>query len=467
MRAKRRLIGTAALAAAGLLVAACSSSSSSAPASSGATGTASASAAAASSGSSQVTIGVDLTYNNPAFWAAYINYEQQYASQMHIKLLGPLLAAANASLQNQQIENLVNEGAQAIIVNPETATSLGPAISYAAAHHVQLVSVDTIVGAGHVYMVVRASNTLYGQDACAYIANSVKSGYVLDLEGDLTSSNGADRTNAFDSCMAANDPGVKLLKDPTVWTDATAVTDAQDAVNAYGSQLKAIYSQWSSPDTGILPLLKSKGLTNTIVVSDDGVPFEMCDIGNGSGTASPSRTTPPRASSSRPPSPAAARPPCRTSRTTGTPTSPTRSSRRSSPRPPPSCRSRARSTACPPRSRRPRSRTRTCGATCTARPTAASAPHRPRPNVSRWPASSRAPATRTDISNDFQRPGARRGDRHREAFRHHPRPARRQPVDQGRTVPRAGRPQRRGQVDARLDPVRPRRAGRRDRGVRR
>ena len=288
MRAKRRLIGTVALAAAGLMVAACSSSSSGTTASSS-TGTASASAAATASSSGQVTIGVDLTYNNTAFWAAYINYEQQYAAQMHIKLLGPLLAAANASLQNQQIETLVNEGAKAIIVNPETATSLGPAITYATAHHVQLVSVDTIVGAGHVYMVVRASNTLYGQDACAYIANSVKSGYVLDLEGDLTSSNGADRTNAFDSCMAANDPGVKLLKDPTVWTDATAVTDAQDAVNAYGSQLKAIYSQWSSPDTGILPLLKSKGLTNTIVISDDGVPFEMCDIGNGSVTASQSQ----------------------------------------------------------------------------------------------------------------------------------------------------------------------------------
>ena len=212
---------------------------------------------------------------------------------MHIKLLGPLLAAANASLQNQQIENLVNEGAQAIVVNPETATSLGPAITYATAHHVQLVSVDTIVGVGHVYMVVRASNTLYGQDACAYIAHSVKSGYVLDLEGDLTSSNGADRTNAFDSCMAANDPGVKVLKDPTVWTDATAVTDAQDAVNAYGSQLKAIYSQWSSPDTGIIPLLKSKTRPRTgapvILISDDGVPFEMCDIGNGSVTASQSQ----------------------------------------------------------------------------------------------------------------------------------------------------------------------------------
>ena len=276
MRVKRRMFGAVVLAAVGLLAAACGTGSSG-------------SGAASGSSSGQTTIGVDLTYNNTAFWAAYINYEQQYAQQMHIKLLGPLLANASASLQNQQIENLVNEGAKAIIVNPETATSLGPAISYATAHHVQLVSVDTIVGVGKVYMVVRASNTLYGQDACAYISSKVKSGYVLDLEGDLTSSNGADRTNAFDTCMSANDPGVKILKDPTTWTDATGVTDAQNAINAYGSNLKAIYSQWSSPDTGIIPLLKSKHLTNTIVISDDGVPFEMCDIGNGTVTASQSQ----------------------------------------------------------------------------------------------------------------------------------------------------------------------------------
>jgi ABC-type sugar transport system substrate-binding protein len=271
----------AGLAAAALMagIAGCgSSSSSSTPAST------------SKSSSATIPIGVDLTYNDTAFWAAYINYETQYASQFHVKLIGPLLAAANASLQNQQIEELVNEGAKAVIVNPETATSLGPAISYATSHHVKLISVDTIVGGGKVYMVVRASNVLYGLDACAYISSKVKSGYVLDLEGDLTSSNGADRTNAFDACMAANDPGVKILKDPTVWVDSTAVTDAQNAVNAYGSQLKAIYSQWSSPDTGILPLLKQKGLTGkVIVVSDDGVPFEMCDISKGMTNASQSQ----------------------------------------------------------------------------------------------------------------------------------------------------------------------------------
>jgi ribose transport system substrate-binding protein len=282
MRLNRRIgISAVAAVATATLLAACGSS--------GSSGSTTGSGSGSHSGS-QTTIGVDLTYNNTAFWAAYINYETQYAKQMNIKLLGPLLASANASLQNQQIEELVNEGAQAIIVNPETATSLGPAIAYASAHHVKLISVDTIVGVGKVYIVVRASNLIYGQDACAYISSKVKSGYVLDLEGDLTSSNGADRTSAFDSCMAANDPGVKILKDPTVWTESTGVTDAQNAVNAYGSQLKAIYSQWSSPDTGILPLLKSKGLTGkTMVISDDGVPFEMCDVSQGTITASQSQ----------------------------------------------------------------------------------------------------------------------------------------------------------------------------------
>jgi len=251
--------------------------------------------AASSSGSGPIKIGVSLTYNNTAFWAAYVNYETQYAQQDGVKLLGPLLAQADASLQNQQIEELVNEGAQAIIVNPESATSIGPAITYATAHHVQLVSVDTIVGTGHVYMVVRASNTLYGQDACAYISNQVKSGYVVDLEGDLSSSNGADRSNAFNQCMSKNDPGVKVLQDPTVWTEATAVSDVQNAINAYGSNLKAVYSQWSSPDTGILPLFAQKNYgkvgspNHVILVSDDGVPFEMCDITQGTLDASQSQ----------------------------------------------------------------------------------------------------------------------------------------------------------------------------------
>ena len=48
--------------------------------------------------------------------------------------------------------------------------------------------------------------------------------------------------------MKENDPGVKVLADPTAWVEATAATDTQTALNAYGSKVKAIYDQYSGPD---------------------------------------------------------------------------------------------------------------------------------------------------------------------------------------------------------------------------
>jgi len=241
-------------------------------------------AASSAKASGKIKIGVALTYNNTAFWTAYISYEKQYAAQYGAQLLGPLLAGTNASLQNTQVEDLVNEGAKAVIVNPETATSLVPAINYAAKHHVQLISVDTIVGAGHVYMVVRASNLIYGEDACAYYTsqNYPAGSYIIDIEGDLTSSNGADRTNGFNQCMQENDPNVTVLADPTVWVTATATSDTQTALNAYGSKLVGIYDQWSGPDPAAVAAVAAKGLTGKVaIIGDDGVAFEMCYINNG------------------------------------------------------------------------------------------------------------------------------------------------------------------------------------------
>jgi len=90
---------TAAAVVAMMIVAACSSSSSSSSSSAGSSTSASSTSPASTTGS---TIIVDLTYNDTAFWAAYINYETQCAAQLHVKLLGPLLAAANGSIDASQ-----------------------------------------------------------------------------------------------------------------------------------------------------------------------------------------------------------------------------------------------------------------------------------------------------------------------------------------------------------------------------
>jgi simple sugar transport system substrate-binding protein/ribose transport system substrate-binding protein len=131
-------------------------------------------------------------------------------------------------------------------------------------------------------MVVRASNLIYGEDACAYFSKHITSGYVIDLEGDLTSSNGADRTNGFNQCMQENAPNITVLSDPTVWVAATATSDTQTALNAYGSNLKGIYDQYSGPDPAAVQAVAAKGLTGQVsIIGDDGVAYEMCYINSG------------------------------------------------------------------------------------------------------------------------------------------------------------------------------------------
>lgn len=246
----------------------------------------------ATASAAPIKIGVALSYNNTAFWSAYISYEQQFAKQMGVQLIGPLVCCdtygSNATLQNQQVKDLVNEGAQAIILNPEDASAEGPSIAYAYAHHVAIISVDTILGSGKDYVVVRASNLFYGYSACSYIAAKVKSGYVVDNEGQQVSSNGHDRALAFNDCMAKLDPKVHVLSKDTLWNPNTALTFTEDAINAYGTKVKAVYDEYSGPDPGIIKFLQEKGFgpaggskPHVILGGDDGVAYEQCYISQG------------------------------------------------------------------------------------------------------------------------------------------------------------------------------------------
>src|SRR5712692_6486498 len=77
-------------------------------------------------------LGVSLTFNNTDFWTNYIKYETQFATQYNATLIGPLVANNNAAQQITDIHTLIQEGAQALIVNPVDSAAIAPALDYAA-----------------------------------------------------------------------------------------------------------------------------------------------------------------------------------------------------------------------------------------------------------------------------------------------------------------------------------------------
>jgi ribose transport system substrate-binding protein len=231
-------------------------------------------------------LGVSLTFNNTDFWTNYIKYETQFAAQYNATLIGPLVANNNAAQQITDIHTLIQEGAQALIVNPVDSAAIAPALDYAASKNIPVVSVDVAPSSGHVFMIVRADNIAYGQNSCKFIAThaSSSSGHIAILEGDLASLNGQDRSNGCKQEIQQNYPNLKVVEYPTKWDTPTAVNDAKTALSTY-PDLRGIYVEWSAPEDGILAAEQATGKftkvgspSHIVLIGNDGVPHEHAQI---------------------------------------------------------------------------------------------------------------------------------------------------------------------------------------------
>jgi ribose transport system substrate-binding protein len=231
--------------------------------------------------SAGIKIGISLAGYSTDFWSSYVAFEKTAGTKYGASLVGPISSNGDAGKQATQIRTLIDEGVNALIINPVDSAAIAPTLSYAASKHIPVVSVDVAPTKGSVYMIVRADNILYGQSACKYIGSHAKgSGHVAMLEGDLASINGLDRKNGFLTCMKANYPNLKVVEYATKWDTPTAVNDAKTALSTY-SDLKGIYVHWSGPVPGIIAAEKAAGkftkvgsANHVVLFSNDGTPQE-------------------------------------------------------------------------------------------------------------------------------------------------------------------------------------------------
>ena len=227
-------------------------------------------------------LGVSLTFNNTDFWTNYISYEKTFAAKYNATLIGPLVANNDAAQQNTDIHTLIQEGAQALIVNPVDSAAIAPALDYAASKNIPVISVDVAPSSGHVFMIVRADNVAYGLNSCKFIASHATgtSGHIAILEGDLASVNGKDRTDGCNKMIQSNYPNFKTVEYATKWDTPTAVSDAKTALSTY-PDLRGIYVEWSAPEDGILAAEQAAGKftkvgssSHIVLIGNDGMPHE-------------------------------------------------------------------------------------------------------------------------------------------------------------------------------------------------
>lgn len=242
----------------------------------------------ASSGSDgSPVVGVDYPRSDTDFWNSYIKYTPQYAKE-----LGLTLKTTNSQNDVAKLtanaQTFVSQGVKGVAMAPQDTAAIAPTLQQMANKKIPVVTVDTRPDTGSVYMVVRADNRAYGEKACQFLGTKLAGkGEVVMLEGDLSSINGRDRTEAFSSCMKQNFPGIKVYGEATNWDGATAAQKLQTDLTAHPG-IKGVYMQSSFALAGTLQVLKQKGLLtapndpkHVFVVSNDGIPEELKDIAAG------------------------------------------------------------------------------------------------------------------------------------------------------------------------------------------
>lgn len=187
------------------------------------------------------------------------------------------------------VQALTDQGAKAVVMAPQDTGAVAQTLQTLSDKKIPVVSVDTRPDKGKVYMVVRADNVAYGTKACMFLGQQLKGkGKVAEFEGDLSSINGRDRSQAFKSCMDKNFPAIKVIELATNWEGNVASSKLQSTLAA-NPDLNGLYMQaggvFLAPTLALLQqkhLLKPAGTKGHItIISNDGIPQEFDAIRKG------------------------------------------------------------------------------------------------------------------------------------------------------------------------------------------
>ncbi|GIJ07794.1 sugar ABC transporter substrate-binding protein [Micromonospora andamanensis] len=238
------------------------------------------------SGGSQV-IGVDYPRSDTDFWNSYIKYVPQFADELGVEVKTTNSQNDIANLISNT-QTFISQGVKGVVMAPQDTAAIAPTLSQLDSKKIPVVTIDTRPDTGNVFMVVRADNRAYGIKACQFLGTKLGGkGKVVMLQGGLDSINGRDRTEAFNECMQKEFPEITVFGEATDWKADVAASKLQTRF-ASDPDIKGIYMQSSFALSGTLQILKQRGLQvppsdpkHVFVVSNDGIPEELKNIGEG------------------------------------------------------------------------------------------------------------------------------------------------------------------------------------------
>jgi ribose transport system substrate-binding protein len=178
----------------------------------------------------------------------------------------------DATVQTNGIDDMIAKGVNVIIISPQDAQALAPAVKRAEAKGIKVIASDRSVNAP-VVTYIGADNVDTGRVAAAYVAKILKGkGTVVELQGSPGASPTIDRHKGF-SDVLKKFPGVKVIgSQPANYNRADGLRVMADFLQRFGKgKINAVYTHNDEMSLGAIQAIKEAGRSGEIkVVGIDG-----------------------------------------------------------------------------------------------------------------------------------------------------------------------------------------------------
>ncbi|NKX56587.1 substrate-binding domain-containing protein [Arthrobacter mobilis] len=218
----------------------------------------------------RVTIGVTV-YDMSSFVTQGKEGMEAYAKANDIEMLWNS-ANLDVATQANQVDQYINQGVDAILVNPVQADSLQPQIAAAEEAGIPVIDVNSALKSDKLAGSVQPDDVAAGEQEARMMVEALGGkGNVVILEGPIGGSGQIDRGAGIDKVLKEN-PDIKVLaKDTANWKRDEAVNKMKNWISAFGSDIDGVIAQNDDMGLGALQALNEAGVKGVKIVGIDGI----------------------------------------------------------------------------------------------------------------------------------------------------------------------------------------------------
>ena len=237
--------------------------------------------AAAAGSSDKIKIGVTVYFMSPFITEGKAGMEA-YAKARNIDLLWNS-AEQDVSTQANQIEQMINQGVNAIIIAPVQADSLAPQIAHAKEKGIPVIAVNaTLKDTTDITSSVLPDDVKAGEQEMQTMAEKLGGkGNIAILQGALGSSFELNRTKGIHNVLAKF-PDIKVVaEDAADWKPEVASNKVKSWLQSAGGKIDGVVAQNDDMALGASKGLKEAGRTDIPVVGIDGIEDGLKAVDSG------------------------------------------------------------------------------------------------------------------------------------------------------------------------------------------